>query len=127
MVQDLVAEAERAWPNQAFAFLIGRVEGDVIKVVKIVKPDRFEASTSYFKVDPIAAYKVFMDADREGLDVVGIFHTHHGSSVPSGMDLYYMKSNPCVWLIVAMPSLAFGVYEWRNGGLYTAQLVLEEG
>jgi len=45
----------------------------------------------------LAGYK---EAERKGLDVIGIFHSHpHSEARPSSTDKKFMTVNPVIWMI----------------------------
>jgi proteasome lid subunit RPN8/RPN11 len=57
-----------------------------------------ESKTS-FSVDPEVEYKLLVEAEERGEDLVGIFHSHPAPPKPSSSDLRNMRLNPVVWLI----------------------------
>lgn len=59
-----------------------------------------DASPHRFSMDAGDLIRAYERAASEGLDVVGIFHSHPSSPArPSDVDLEYMRANPVPWLI----------------------------
>lgn len=81
-------------------------------------------SRSAFEMEPVEMVKVLEEAERNGLEVVGIFHSHVGCPPePSERDLRGMERWPVVWLIVGK-----GEYRaWRlgDGGLEEVTVVVK--
>ena len=49
----------------------------------------------------------FAHSAEEGLEQVGIYHSHPAPPEPSESDLEFMKYNPCVWVIDGRKRLRF--------------------
>lgn len=112
--------AEKAYPSEACALLAGSVEvyGSsntyvVKQVIEVDNADRSSISFSMSDEDLIKAYDIM---SSNGLELVGIFHTHPFSSAyPSGKDLRYMQINPVPWIILAGDEIrAFMVDEGKG-------------
>jgi len=91
----------RAWPNEGCALLLGTYSetGLVARVIRIAETENIAQSNAAFQIDPEHQYCILTAAAEEGLEQVGIYHSHPASPEPSGSDLEFMKYNPCVWVI----------------------------
>ncbi len=91
----------RALPNEGCAILLGVYEehGSVARVYRIAETENTAKSPSTFAIDPEHQYCILTAAAKEGLEQVGIYHSHPAPPTPSKWDLEYMEFNPCVWVI----------------------------
>lgn len=99
--------ADRTYPHEACALLAGSIEVDVDRssstyrvrqVIEVDNVDRSSVSFSIGEDDLLRAYDLM---SSNGLELVGIFHTHPFSNAyPSGKDLKYMQINPVPWIIL---------------------------
>lgn len=100
----LLAHASDRMPNESCAILLGR--GD--QVTRIFLADNAEESPVAFTIPAEQLLEAYRMAGTEGLDVVGIFHSHPNSQAyPSETDKRFMRINPVVWVI----------YSWTHGNL----------
>jgi len=98
----LRAEAKRSHPVEACALLFGKQdEGRAMVTKVVVAPNRLK-SPMRFEMDPQLVYAAFEGADKEGLQFVGLFHSHPAPAVPSSVDLKYMELwGDAIWLILS--------------------------
>jgi len=98
----LKAEAKRNYPVEACALLFGKRDEERAMVTKIVvAPNRLK-STVRFEMAPQLVYAAFEEADQEGLQFIGLFHSHPAPAVPSSVDLKYMELwGDAIWLILS--------------------------
>lgn len=83
-------------------------------MLKVTPASNILDSAVAFKIDPSEVFEVFDEADRIGLEVIGVFHSHPAPAEPSNIDLEYMKANPMVWLIASMLDKSIGAYYTQN-------------
>ncbi len=92
--------------------LLGYRRGEDVVVKEVVELENVSSNPSLFRIDPMDLYKVWIDAERRGLDVVGVFHTHPlGLSSPSRYDVEGMKSSGMLWVIVGCDGVRAYVYK----------------
>ncbi len=95
-------------------FLFGRREGETFKVEEVYFVTNRLNSPTEFEMDPLEMAKGIDEAERKGLEVVGVFHSHPQCPPrPSGRDLEGMEVWPVVWLIVDGRG-RYGAYVLRN-------------
>jgi len=101
-LQLLREEARRSHPVEACALLFGKsVKGNAV-VTKIIAAPNVLRSTVQFEIDPQVVYAAFEQADQEGLQLIGLFHSHPAPPNPSIIDLKYMRLwGDAVWLILS--------------------------
>ncbi|WP_048147967.1 M67 family metallopeptidase [Palaeococcus ferrophilus] len=82
-------------------FLFGKREGDNIAVEEVRFVGNRLNSPAAFEMEPVEMVEAIEGAEKKGLEVVGIFHSHLKCPPrPSGRDLKGMELWPVVWLIV---------------------------
>lgn len=93
---ELIRHAEDCMPNESCALLLGRG-----RTVSRVLPARNAAASAVsFEIPPDLLLDAYRTADLEGLEVMGIFHSHPCSrAYPSKKDQTFMELNPVPWLI----------------------------
>lgn len=111
---EMLAEAWDGYPLEGCGLLIGRSGGDIVE--RFV-PIRNEAESSrVYQLDGREFAAATLRADREGLDVVGVMHSHtHTAAYPSPTDVAE-ACKPLIppswhWVIV---SLGWGYPELRS-------------
>jgi len=114
---NLLLEESKKSEKEFGALLFGRIEGNkaIVHLIKLLRYS--ERSTTHFIADPIFLMESFSEAEKMGLELVGIFHSHPAPPKPSASDLRYMELNPVVWLIVDNTNFTVGAYVLEKGGL----------
>lgn len=98
----LKAEATKDFPVEACALLFGKLAKDRAIVTKVVIAHNILESSTRFEVDPTFVFSILGQAEKEGLDFVGLFHSHPAPATPSPIDLRYMKLwGSTIWLILS--------------------------
>jgi proteasome lid subunit RPN8/RPN11 len=100
-LEKLYKHAEINLPLEAAALLFGNVYEHSIIVTTIALVNNKANSRIHFEVDPEEEYKLILEAEERGEEMVGIFHSHPAPTNPSSSDLRNMKLNPVVWLIAS--------------------------
>lgn len=97
--------AESNLPLEAAALLFGHVSDLAVKVshIELVQNEASSSKTS-FMVNPEEQYRLLVEAEERGEELVGIFHSHPAPPFPSSRDRQNMKLNPVVWLIASKDS-----------------------
>ncbi len=69
-------------------------------------------SPHLFEMDVEELYKAWMDAEKIGLEVVAIFHTHPlGIAKPSKYDISGLKQTGMIWVIIGLDGIKAYIYE----------------
>ncbi|MFW9851109.1 MAG: M67 family metallopeptidase [Candidatus Thorarchaeota archaeon] len=103
-LEELHSHAEGCLPEESVALLFGTVEGSnaIVKSVAIVSNEAKSRTT--FSVEPTLQYRLLVDAEARGEELVCIFHSHPAPPEPSQTDLKNMKLNPVFWIIASKES-----------------------
>lgn len=81
----MLAACIRALPNEGCGLLLGTGEGVVHEV--ITSPNIADSAKVY-EIDPTVFLRASRRADAEGLEVIGVFHSHtHSEAYPSPTDV----------------------------------------
>jgi len=98
----LKQEAKKVHPVEACAMLFGKLSQNKAVVEKVEFAPNELQSTVRFEIDPEKVAAAFADAEEEGLDFIGLFHSHPASASPSPIDLKYMRLwGDALWLILS--------------------------
>lgn len=101
----LYNHAEINLPLEAVALLFGNVSGFSVIVNRIeLVHNEAASSTTSFMVNPEEQYRLLIEAEEQGEELVGIFHSHPAPPFPSSRDQQNMKFNPVVWFIASKDS-----------------------
>ncbi|MFX1560031.1 MAG: M67 family metallopeptidase [Promethearchaeota archaeon] len=97
--------AETSLPSEAAALLFGHVSNSLVVVnrIELVHNEATSSKTS-FMVNPEEQYRLFVEAEERGEELVGIFHSHPAPPYPSTRDQQNMELNTVVWLIASKES-----------------------
>jgi proteasome lid subunit RPN8/RPN11 len=81
----MVATCVRALPNEGCGLLLGSAEGVVVEVVASAN---VADSAKLYEIDSTVLLRAYRRADEEGLEVMGVFHSHtHSEAYPSPTDI----------------------------------------
>ena len=104
----IAAEAAHALPSEACGVLLGTVLDDEIRITshRPVTNDAGAAARAY-AIPGDVVLAIQHEAEREGLDVVGFYHSHpNGPASPSATDL-----------ASAWPGYVYVIADARTGGV----------
>ncbi|RLI73229.1 metalloprotease [Archaeoglobales archaeon] len=80
---------------------IGETKEGKIIVEECKMAKNIAKSPFLFEISPYDLYNAYVDAQKRGKEVVGVFHSHpHGSPNPSPLDVKGIKETGLLWLIV---------------------------
>jgi len=115
-LQLLRKEARRVFPVEACAILFGKITKREAVVKKIAIVLNILKSTTRFEIDPKAFFDAFMQAHKNGLEFIGLFHSHPAPAYPSSVDLEYMRLwGDAVWLILSSTIENFAAFQMIDG------------
>jgi len=117
--------AKDAMPFESCALLLGSVENSKVTVSDILQAKNRERSTVTFQIDPAFIFKAYQQADREGKELVVIFHSHPAPPRPSPTDLHYMEVNPVVWLILSTITNKIEGHQLLEGETRSVKVLIE--
>ena len=96
----LVTHAISEQPSESCAMLFGKKVGDNWNVKEVFLTQNIDDSQTNFTISPEELLKGYQIAEKNQLEVVGIFHSHPNSdAMPSNTDKKFMQNNPVPWII----------------------------
>ncbi len=96
---EMMAHAEKEAPLEACGILAGK-EGHAVKLYRATNADCSPAS---YRLEPEEQYRIFMDIEEKGWDILGIYHSHPTSpAVPSGIDLKQAYYPEAIYFVVSL-------------------------
>jgi len=107
-------ELEANSPYEACGVLVGTIDRDTAVVEKAVPITNSNRTTRSFELEPKEFYNAWNNADKNGKEIVGVYHTHpRSSAVPSLWDRETMQNETSVWLIAGSDGMR--AYVWDDG------------
>ena len=98
--EKLVTHAISEHPSESCAMLFGKKIGDNWNVKEVFLTQNIDDSQTNFTISPEELLKGYQIAEKNQLEVVGIFHSHPNSdAIPSNTDKKFMQNNPVPWII----------------------------
>ena len=122
----LKQETKKVHPIEACAMLFGKLSQNQVYVEKIeVAPNELH-STVRFQIDPQRVVAAFTEADEEGLDFIGLFHSHPAPATPSPIDGKFMKLwGDALWLILSSTDGNFAAFQIKDDKIKEATIRIE--
>ena len=121
----MVSHAESTFPNECCGAMLGTVDGDE-KLVRAATPIRNAftgAQGARYEIGPEDLLAADAAARKEGMDLVGIFHSH------PDCDAYFSKTdleNSCPWYSFVVLSVKGGKFDHANSFLPNAEQTVAE-
>jgi len=75
-LNEILDEARKNYPMEACGILTGRINKNEKIVEKVYHAKNVLSSSSAYQIDPIDELKAFEEAEKEGLEVIGFYHSH---------------------------------------------------
>ncbi len=101
-LERLASLARESLPNESCALLLGNntnKENEILVKETLSMKNSDASPTTRFRIDSQELINGYLRAEKIGLNVVGIFHSHPAPPIPSSTDKIFMEINPVVWLI----------------------------
>jgi len=113
-IELIQAELEANKPYEACGVLVGIINGSTALVEIALPVTNVKRTRASFELDPKEHYNAWNEAEKNGKEIVGVYHTHPVSSaVPSLWDRETMQNDTSVWLIAGADGIR--AYVWENG------------
>jgi proteasome lid subunit RPN8/RPN11 len=122
----MLATCIRALPDEGCGLLLGTREGIVVEVVP---SPNIAASAKVYEIDPKVLLRTYRRADDEGLEVVGVFHSHtHSPAYPSPTDIAQAPDPAWHYVLVSLAQVPSEVRSYSIvEGDVSEELVRVEG
>ncbi len=112
----MVSHAESTFPNECCGAMLGTVDGDekLVRVATPIKNAFTGAQGARYEIGPEDLLAADAAARKEGMDLVGIFHSH------PDCDAYFSETdlkNSCPWYSFVVLSIQKGRFHHANSFL----------
>ena len=125
-LSSLGEEAKKNHPVEACALLFGKLINNEAIITRIVVAPNILQSTIRFEISPQIVLNAFEQADQEGLQFIGLFHSHPAPASPSAVDLRYMRLwGEAFWLILSSINGAIAAFQMVDGEVHEITLKVE--
>ena len=124
LFDEMVQHGLREFPNEACGLLAGK-DGSACRFYAMTNVD---ASPVSYRLDPQEQLRAFDAMDEDGLDLLGIFHTHtHSEAYPSETDRKLAFYPDAYYLVMSLsdrehPDLR--AYRILEGGITAEELTI---
>ena len=96
----MIATCVRALPNEGCGLLLGHPDGTVLDVV--ASPNVADSARLY-EIDSRVLLQAYRRADDEGVNVLGVFHSHtHSEAYPSPTDVGRAPDSEWHYVLVSL-------------------------
>ncbi|HEY7756927.1 MAG TPA: M67 family metallopeptidase [Nitrososphaeraceae archaeon] len=109
-IDSLIRSTKQDFPNESCSLLLGSIVDDQYHVKVLMKMENKAHSEYSFHMDSDELMKVYKWASDNGLDVIGVYHSHLEGSNPSDTDLTFMEINPVIWLIYDVSKSTYSAF-----------------
>ena len=107
----MVATCIRTLPNEGCGLLLGTSEG---VVVDVVPSPNVADSAKVYEIDPKVLLRTYRRADDEGLEVIGVFHSHtHSPAYPSPTDVRQAPDPSWHYVLISLAETETRVASYR--------------
>jgi proteasome lid subunit RPN8/RPN11 len=103
-IRKIEGHALESFPNECVGLMIGKTQKNVFETIEVVKAKNTLNSPVAFEADPQFVYDVYKDAEKRGLQLIGIYHSHPNlRAYVSARDAEFMRFwGRLVWLILGV-------------------------
>jgi len=99
-LETVIGHARECAPEEACGILAGGEDGTVLRVIPM---ENAEHSRTFYLMDSREQFQIFDEMERDGLELVAIFHSHpHSPAYPSIHDMELAFYPEAVYLIVSL-------------------------
>lgn len=118
LLDQIHAHLEAGYPNEACGVMLGK-DGVVTEVIAAgnertsLPHSSGESARNRYLIDPLAYMKIERNADKRGLQVLGIYHSHPDVAArPSQFDLDHAWPNLSYLIVSVCKGKAVETYSW---------------
>jgi proteasome lid subunit RPN8/RPN11 len=96
----MLAACIRALPNEGCGLLLGTGEGLVHELIASLN---IADSAKVYEIEPTVLLRASRRADAEGLEVIGVFHSHtHSEAYPSPTDIRQAPDSTWHYVLISL-------------------------
>ncbi|HET9090234.1 MAG TPA: M67 family metallopeptidase [Acidimicrobiales bacterium] len=120
----MVATCIRALPDEGCGLLLGTPDGIVVEVVP---SENVAHSARVYEIDSRVLLRAFRRADDDGVQVIGVFHSHtHSDPYPSPTDVAQAPDPAWHYVLVGLRDVATVLKSYRiiEGDISTEEVTI---
>ena len=107
----MIATCIRALPDEGCGLLLGTPSGEVRKVVP---SPNIAHSAKVYEIDPKVLLRASREADNDGIEIIGVFHSHtHSEAYPSPTDIRQAPDPNWHYVLVSLKDIPTVVRSYR--------------
>lgn len=107
----MIATCVRALPHEGCGLLLGSSDG---LVADVVASPNVANSAKVYEIDAKVLLRTFRRADDEGLEVIGVFHSHtHSEAYPSPTDVAQAPDPSWHYVLISLRDAETAVRSFR--------------
>jgi proteasome lid subunit RPN8/RPN11 len=111
LLAQIHSHLEAGYPNEACGVLLG--QADTVTEVVPAGNERTDSARNRYLINPLAYMKIEHDADKRGLQVLGIYHSHPDvPAIPSQFDLDHAWPNLSYLIVSVCQGKAVETNSW---------------
>ena len=120
---EMTAHCLRSLPYEGCGLLVG--DPQTSRVDRCVAADNVAQSSRLYTVDPRAMLKAYRSAEEDGLEIIGVFHSHtHTDPYPSPTDVAQAPDPSWHYVIVSLRDEVASIRSYRiSGGDVTEEAI----
>jgi len=86
--EEMIRQADAGYPEEVCGLLAGSIDGRIGSAVRLYPVENGLHSTVAYEMEPLAQVRAMIAIESEGLELVGIYHSHPtGPASPSPSDV----------------------------------------
>ena len=125
-IELLKQETKNVHPAEACAMLFGKLSQNLRVVERVEVTKNRLGSATRFEVAPSEVAVAITEAEDEGLEFIGLFHSHPAPAVPSDIDQKFMRLwGDTIWLILSSNDGNLAAYQLIDNTIKEATIRIE--
>lgn len=125
-IESLKEEAQRVQPIEACGMLFGRMNPTAAIVEKVITAPNILQSKKSFEIHPEIVVRTILESEKDGLEFIGLFHSHPAPAYPSSIDIKSMKLwGDAIWLILTLIDGKFAAFQMIDEKIEEVALQIE--
>jgi proteasome lid subunit RPN8/RPN11 len=110
----IIATCIRALPDEGCGLLVGLSDGERAIVKSVVASENVLHSAKVYEIEPKVLLQAYRRADDEGMEVLGVFHSHtHSEAYPSPTDIGQAPDPGWHYVLVSLRELPTDLRSFR--------------